>query len=369
MKIFNILVITIFIISCKEENKKGFLINPTSFKTKIKMSDVFDKVSYVPFETNNKSLLGSIEKIRFSKDLCYVLSGVSKFKIDIFEKKTGKYKCTFDNQGRGPDEYLDLFDFYVEYDTNILYLYSRKSGKVLVFDETKKLINKYHIPKFINALIKDDSMFYYVKSISQTTNQIGCYNIDTEEDNSVATINNYGYVDTNNFSKVGSYISFSSTLQSDILYLKQAEVVNKSEYCFKDEGVPNKVFRNYKKNKTQLRKKIEKSGWAFNLFSFFENSTYLLTNVQYNNSLYFMCYDKNKNICVGANRIVDDMEIVGNQIEFGLGHIIIDALDQNSVVFLIEPNSFKGRSLDYFSRKDYDLNVNSNPILLICKLK
>jgi len=71
---------------------------------------LFQYKNHIILETTEESLMGSINKVVFDKDTIFVLNGNSR--ISVFDK-TGKYIRTLSKIGRGPGEYLKLYDFDV----------------------------------------------------------------------------------------------------------------------------------------------------------------------------------------------------------------------------------------------------------------
>lgn len=92
-----------------------------------------EDVEYIPLETTDKSLLGSISKIVFRNNRFYVLDKMSGG-VYVFDRM-GKFLSSIIKTGEGPDEYIELMDMDVD-----------KEGHVYIADNAKMVINKYRFP-------------------------------------------------------------------------------------------------------------------------------------------------------------------------------------------------------------------------------
>lgn len=125
MKIYNFSIIIIYflIYSCGSpeviQNKfssiniadnigKGYILN---------LSEIAEKIDYIPLETNNFSMIEEIRSIFYSSDHFIIRSIVSETeKIYIFDKD-GKTFSVINKKGRGPDEYTMIYSIDVNKDT------------------------------------------------------------------------------------------------------------------------------------------------------------------------------------------------------------------------------------------------------------
>lgn len=109
------------------------------------LSDVSTGIEYIALETKEESMLASIEKIKSCNNKIYIKTGNEE--ILSFDN-AGKFLFKLDKTGRGPEEYLSIYDFDVSSDDKTLLILS--NGKILVYDIS-------------------DRGVYYAKSISLKT--------------------------------------------------------------------------------------------------------------------------------------------------------------------------------------------------------
>ena len=76
-----------------------------------------ENVEYIPLETTDNSLLGSVSKILFRNNRIYVLDKMSGG-VYVFDK-TGKFLSSIIKPGEGPDEYVELMDMDVDKEGNV----------------------------------------------------------------------------------------------------------------------------------------------------------------------------------------------------------------------------------------------------------
>lgn len=98
---------------------------------KVKMSTFFDEVEYIPLETNGIPLGRGRYKIFGEKIYYHEYLGnerVSAFGLD------GKVRGMLDKNGRGPGEFLEASDFFVDEHSGIIELLDNRIGKIHYYD-------------------------------------------------------------------------------------------------------------------------------------------------------------------------------------------------------------------------------------------
>ena len=107
--------------SSDEELKVTSLsIETNNIKQVGKISDLFSISSIIPLETNNKSLINRIDKIKVSKSNIFTFDRRSR-KLLLFDIK-GTFIRQVGELGEGPGEYIELMDFEIDPNNEIVYL-------------------------------------------------------------------------------------------------------------------------------------------------------------------------------------------------------------------------------------------------------
>ena len=119
-------------------------------------SEYIEEFTYIPLETTQSSLIGSIQKIVIDNGKIYILDAKSRFNlfddvISIFNID-GSYIGSLNRYGRGPEEYTRLINFAVTPEGNILIV--AQSG-IIEYDSSFKFIRKLNIPTENNRQYQD----------------------------------------------------------------------------------------------------------------------------------------------------------------------------------------------------------------------
>lgn len=79
---------------------------------------IIKDIEYVPLETTDQSLLGSIKKVLFKNNKFYILDTSENNGVYIFDRK-GRFLSAINKQGEAPDEYIELMDMDVDNEGNV----------------------------------------------------------------------------------------------------------------------------------------------------------------------------------------------------------------------------------------------------------
>lgn len=120
----------------------------TDFETTYgKLSDFAEEVKMIPLEFTDKSILGEIRKVVMSDQFVFVMEKINKEGVYVFDH-AGNFFCRIGNRGQGPREFVDLSDFSINEEDELIYLYDQPRTRILVFT-------------FKNEFVKDIPMNYY----------------------------------------------------------------------------------------------------------------------------------------------------------------------------------------------------------------
>jgi hypothetical protein len=128
----------------------------------LKLSFIGNEISYIPLETTTKSLIQKINKIVISEKYIFIIDTDKVLQFD----KSGKFIRVVGSQGRGPEEYLRIYDLCVNEQKNEVYILSSPS-KLLIF----RLDGGFKISRRVNKqpsqIIQIDhgSLMYYIPHI------------------------------------------------------------------------------------------------------------------------------------------------------------------------------------------------------------
>jgi hypothetical protein len=154
-KVFYLSILVVIItVSCNSGNKKKEIIENDNVYTvdfdnipkedKILMSSLFKRVTPIPLETTDESLIGKIDKFQIFDGKIFVLDRDLATGLFIFDMD-GKFIRRTGRVGQGPGEYEQLFDFTIDEINSEIYLFD-DSYHILVYDvNTGKYIRQINI--------------------------------------------------------------------------------------------------------------------------------------------------------------------------------------------------------------------------------
>lgn len=158
-----ILVTTIFLPSC---NSSTFDISK-EFKKLENPCDLFQKIELIPLESNESSLIGSINKVQITDTFVYVLDRIQNI-ILVFDND-GKFNKKFSKIGKGPGEYVNLMDFHIYKDGSIEIL---TNYKLILYDKNYNLVNQVELPRIAHFFYRLDKTFvalYHLQAENRIT--------------------------------------------------------------------------------------------------------------------------------------------------------------------------------------------------------
>ncbi|MFA5849401.1 MAG: 6-bladed beta-propeller [Bacteroidales bacterium] len=140
---------------------KGYLLN---------ISEIADSVEYIPLETTDSSLLGTLRDVYYSNGF-FVLTQIRNASgtYKIFDRK-GQFYNTLNRQGRGPQEYTSVYSMDV-YNNNIILLTINKLNEYSFDGEFIRTISlvKEEAPFGYSEVKKlDDNHYLLTPSLSST---------------------------------------------------------------------------------------------------------------------------------------------------------------------------------------------------------
>ena len=145
--------------------KKGDIITmdtlnipPEQQISHITFSELFTNVEIIPLETSDFCLIGHINKIIPKNDLFYIHDNIAKC-VFVFNRQ-GKFLSKIGTVGRGPGEYIDLNNIYI--DDQQKKLIFDCFHKYMIYDlQTNDLIleRKYALPGYEQRMYLGNEMF------------------------------------------------------------------------------------------------------------------------------------------------------------------------------------------------------------------
>jgi hypothetical protein len=135
------------------------ITNPANLSIK----DMWDKIELVPLETTEECMISSLTDVVYRDNIYYVLDE-QQSSLFLFSDD-GKYINKIQRQGRGPGEYMMLYDFEINPFTGNIELLNPR-GEILVYDRDCNFIEKTSIPlrasHFFTNLSPEEVILYSI---------------------------------------------------------------------------------------------------------------------------------------------------------------------------------------------------------------
>ena len=121
----------------------------------VKLSDIAEKVTFVPLETTDSSLIARqmLSQIRLANGFIYVPCSNG---LLTFDEKTGKFLRRISRKGQGPGEYASIRGIEVFEESDNVHIFSGE--KVMTFQSDGKFLAQYSKPGGWAASVMQDSL-------------------------------------------------------------------------------------------------------------------------------------------------------------------------------------------------------------------
>ena len=118
-------------------------------------------VETVRLETSEDCMIGGIGIVRLTEDRIYVMDIMYRG-IYIFDRKDGSHVASFKKQGRGPGEYIDISDFYIDQKENTLEVFDGGTKRIVIYNlQTLEYISEIELPVTAGRFEKADGVYYF----------------------------------------------------------------------------------------------------------------------------------------------------------------------------------------------------------------
>lgn len=148
MKTIYQLFIFTFLLSCSPKNDNNSFEQIHFSKEYISLNDSLE-LKFIPLETTDSCLIGSISNIQIRNNLIYLLEGRKSEDLFVFDMD-GKFIARVGKKGAGPGQYVRIADFDIDTDRQLIVLSDMHQEHLLFYD-----LNSY---RFKYSLKTD---FYY----------------------------------------------------------------------------------------------------------------------------------------------------------------------------------------------------------------
>jgi hypothetical protein len=376
-KIYLLFITYLFLISflfiqCKntQEYEVREINVSTKENNKINLSTLFKSVEALEFEEIDELYYIKPTKLIVKNDMYYFLSGDM-----IIVYNSDAYEFTLFNKGEGPGEYINISDFFVDDDENIV-INDREGRKLIYYDKQGKHIKDIKHGLLSYNFIKLDHLVY-MNSGNLLNGDIKC-KVNTVDERTGEIVDNYlkqnektGYlsiIEYTNFSFFSDTLSYSQSFSNVIYHLKDGVAIPRLKIDFRGNNLPESFSENYT-NLMEFVDDFKKSNYASRIDNYRESDSYLSFIYSYTDEYFNVFFDKRNNKVYNFKSYYDDFLFPDIEQKKSYDLLSIFA-DENSFYFSIEASYFmdmckKSNNISPVAEKIYsNITEDSNAIIL-----
>lgn len=367
-------------ISMANDNKDCYVVNldTAELQSRLEISSFFSKMTYIPLETNDESLLGRISQICTKGDTIFVLDAVVTKKVQVF-KRDGKHVKMVGGFGDAPNEYTRPTAIGI--DGDYFYVYDAEKKRILFYNgDTLEYSHSFllEIPEVNRYISVVDSVVFTDAYTYGEVNPFMLYSMDITNENKFkkwlpTDLYNKGFLDANYFTgemlfhKTGASVKYHHLFTDTIMELTKEGVL---PYCvIKSKDMVKKDFLlsltdNKIKSFREIREQID---GIYNIHNYIECDKYILFSINKNNDIRTILFNKRSLEFYYTNYLHDDLTFP--RIEKSISVIPILG-DENGFYGYIHPFEMErfvnlvNEGLVTFNIEKNLLSSESNPILV-----
>jgi len=368
MKFFSIALFVLLVSSCQQESAttptdnadKTLEVDLDRARTDFKLSEIVDTTYFVPLETHEDCLIGSIGKIIFHDSLIVVLDSPVKGpgSVYLFNQR-GKFVRTVGSIGRGPGEYglgtdMELVD-----------------GRIQVLDNSRRIFTYGLDGTFIGRkrfgftafnFIFHDRNYHFAGGIPRT-NTLFTTSKEFKEIDSYFPHQNYwlNKINLHPFWVVDDFVFYARPYDNTVYNLSEG---NPKPFLFVD--YLDKAISYGEVSKKGFDFELSTPNYAFTKF-ILENDNFMMVVANYQDRPYVTLVDKLHEKQLTYSHIQIEHDLTGENRSYPIA-----VRDDDYFVYNVDPSSLFGKTAKRDARLDKILetaNEFSNPILMMVKFK
>jgi hypothetical protein len=365
-------------------------------KKKFNISTIAKSIKYVPLETNDSCIIGTVNQIIICNDR-YILTDVNNVNSVFCFDFNGKFITKIGNQGEGPGEYRIPDYVFYDFVEESIYILDDRGRKIIKYDKNGTFISETRLEVIADCVSKLTNERY---AIYTRFDDISAYNGDNNYSNIYITDENIHIIkkfipysqninSANIIGVVNPFCSFSNDSVSVIIpYDNNIYHVN-SINCFPaysidfgKHNMPDNFFRDIitsKYSNPMFTIKYINDGNFSYLMSFMESRDWLNLNYKKNGKL-TTCYYSKK-----TGEVFETYYPLNNDVD-GAFFFPLMATDGYNFYSIVYPYTLKLLQKDnkeikgLFTNKEIHpskeivklsnlVNENDNPIIVIVSMK
>ena len=138
-------------------------------KGSLMLSDLVERVEYIPLETNDNCIVGNINNL-FDVSENYIAVADFMFQRQVFLfDRTGRFIAKIGNRGQGPSEYLMPLDVFINESKQCVYV--KDAQRILMYDFSGKHLNSFSFDEGFSEIYTGNDNQFITGRISNQSNE------------------------------------------------------------------------------------------------------------------------------------------------------------------------------------------------------
>lgn len=400
MKIYIIFLFTFFTACTPPSTTKDPTVETISVDldkaATLDLSNSFDKITYTLLNDSNSFLIGDIDRMKIADNKIYLITSKRLLGFDI---NNGNPILNLYHLGKGPGEYLSLYDMWIDTKQREIELLDMNGRKIQRYNEQGILVKEIRIPSSSFAFCKINKEEYLLYNNNLESDAIDCqliyYNTAKRAiKGKYFPINkklaNYFFIlEANNFNFNQNGHSFFSC-SSDTIYniTEDWQAIPRYAINFGKNHPPKTFLEEEYADIADFANQAQKNDYIYFINNISENPTHIIFSYKRGKENYWAIYNKSKAQLTTGKEILNSIQFphTSMRIEYYNTSFV---MDNDNFYFLIQPFQFiellnkhkrkvGEKEFNIFLSKHKDIHAiyynesfgeQSNPILAICKLR
>lgn len=392
-------ILSLFSCQFSKDQSKKLVISTTDAKynidvlgyghKKIQLENFFDSVEFIKLETLSESLIGQVNDIFFDDGKIFIVDKSSNEGVYIFNTN-GKFLCSINDIGKGPGEFIEIFDATINKITKEVCINDLAGRSVHFFDYDGNHKRTVKAPFLFSNFEWIDGDWLIAENTATNNRSLefsGLYSILIT--NLEGTIRSKAFPYDLNYESV-SYTNHKNFIRSnsellyyprftDVLYeVKKDSIFPLYRFDCGEEGIP-KIFWNQKITDVEFSTMVKQA--TFFNGGFFEAASFAIFKFYSNDEKLngYLFYDKVSEELIPLNErpIYNRSDFFFNGPYYsGYENSIVTSISADQVLNVIETpvngNSYiigRNGNSEYVRLKPDLLSLEDNPILFIYRKK
>lgn len=359
---------------------------PTDARTinkKVNYSEYFRYNKVIALETTSDSYIGKIDKILLLNKRLYILDKLISRSIYAFDI-SGSYIFKIHNIGRGPEEFIKIYDFDIH--LNNLYLLVGYPYRIIQYSIDGNYIKEIPVGFFatnINVINANSFLVYTCNQQNQTSQgSVDHTNIILDSLGKIQSkmlrtgVSNHGITSCYlpeyfGYAKSRNIILFSPPF-SDTVYSYHKNILHPEYFMdFQKQKIPeNFSIKNY--DPADLFERILKSKYCHSISRIIDTDRILLFEFILNQIPAFCIYEKKSGKTIVTKIFEDDILHIYPEIISSAGNLLIgvkDSPDFLNQMAKVKDDMQNERKLEFLQNLSSGLDPSSNPIIILLEIE